>query len=71
LDRLPAHIYSHEGTSEVKPCAEVLMTLDTADRIMESGLMPLASMKGQDEVRLLRFQSIAQPLTALVGRWTR
>lgn len=71
LDRLPAHIYPHEGTSEVKPCAEALMTLDTADRIMESGLMPLASMKGQDEVRLLRFQSIAQPLTALVGRWTR
>jgi len=71
LDRLPAHIYSHEGSSEVKPCAEALMTLDTADRIMESGLMPLASMKGQDEVRLLRFQSIAQPLTALVGRWTR
>jgi type VI secretion system protein ImpC len=71
LDRLPAHIYPHEGTSEVKPCAEALMTLDTADRIMESGLMPLASMKGQDVVRLLRFQSIAQPLTALVGRWTR
>jgi len=71
LGRLPAHIYPHEGSSEVKPCAEALMTLDTADRIMESGLMPLASMKGQDEVRLLRFQSIAQPLTALVGRWTR
>ena len=71
LGRLPAHIYPHEGSSELKPCAEALMTLDTADRIMESGLMPLASMKGQDEVRLLRFQSIAQPLTALVGRWTR
>ena len=71
LGRLPAHIYPHEGSSEVKPCAEALMTLDTADRIIESGLMPLASVKGQDEVRLLRFQSIAQPLTALVGRWTR
>ena len=71
LGRLPAHIYPHEGSSELKPCAEALMTLDTADRIIESGLMPLASVKGQDEVRLLRFQSIAQPLTALVGRWTR
>jgi type VI secretion system protein ImpC len=71
LDRLPAHIYQHDGDSEVKPCAEALMTVDTADRIMESGLMPLASMKGQDQVRLLRFQSIAQPLKALTGRWTR
>jgi type VI secretion system protein ImpC len=71
LDRLPAHIYQHDGVSEVKPCAEALMTVDTADRIMESGLMPLASMKGQDEVRLLRFQSIAQPPSALAARWTR
>ncbi|MGA9980951.1 MAG: type VI secretion system contractile sheath large subunit [Candidatus Sulfotelmatobacter sp.] len=69
LDRLPVHVYQHDGDSEVKPCAEALMTVDTADQIMESGLMPLASMKGQDEVRLVRFQSIAQPLRALAARW--
>ena len=71
LDRLPVHIYQHDGDSEVKPCAEALMTVDTAERIMEGGFMPLASMKGQDEVRLVRFQSIAQPLRALAGRWVR
>jgi type VI secretion system protein ImpC len=71
LDRLPVHVYRQDGDSEVKPCAEALMTTDTADRIMESGFMPLASMKGQDEVRLVRFQSIAQPLKALAGRWAQ
>ncbi len=71
VDRLPAHIYQHEGASELKPCAEALMTVDTADQIMERGLMPLASIKGKDEVRLVRFQSIAQPLSALAGRWIR
>jgi len=71
VDRLPVHIYQHEGASELKPCAESLMTVDTADRIMESGLMPLASMKGQDGVRLLRFQSIAHPLRSLAARWIR
>jgi type VI secretion system protein ImpC len=71
VDRLPAHIYQHEGASELKPCAEALMTVDTADQIMELGLMPLASIKGKDEVRLVRFQSIAQPLSALAGRWIR
>jgi type VI secretion system protein ImpC len=71
LDRLPVHVYRLDGDSEVKPCAEALMTTHTADRIMESGFMPLASMKGQDEVRLVRFQSIAHPLKALAGRWTR
>lgn len=71
LDRLPVHVYTDDGASEVKPCAEALMTVETAERIMESGFMPLASMKGQDEVRLVRFQSIAEPLRALAGRWGR
>jgi type VI secretion system protein ImpC len=71
LDRLPVHIYQHEGVSEVKPCAEALMTVDTADQIMERGLMPLASIKGKDELRLIRFQSIAQPLRALAASWLR
>jgi type VI secretion system protein ImpC len=71
LDRLPVHIYQRDGASEVKPCAEALMTTDTAERIIESGLMPLASIKGQAEVRLLRFQSIAQPLRALAARWAK
>lgn len=71
LDRLPIHIYERDGVSEVKPCAEALMTADSAERIMESGLMPLASIKSQSEVRLVRFQSIAQPLRALAGRWIR
>jgi len=71
LDRLPVHIYQHDGASEVKPCAEALMTVETANQIMESGLMPLASIKGKDEVRLIRFQSIAQPVRALSARWVR
>ena len=71
LDHLPVHIYQHDGASEVKPCAEALMTVDSANQIMESGLMPLASIKGKDEVRLIRFQSIAQPVRALSARWVR
>lgn len=69
LDRLPLHVYPHDGQSEIKPCAEALMTVNTADRIMESGFMPLASLKGKDEVRVVRFQSIAKPVRALAGRW--
>jgi len=32
--------------------------------------MPLISIKGSDRVRLARFQSIADPATALAGRWS-
>jgi hypothetical protein len=38
--------------------------------LMESGLMPLASLKDQDTVLLVRFQSILDPPKALVGRWS-
>lgn len=71
LDRLPVHVYRFNGDSQMKPCAEALMTTDTAERIMDGGFMPLASMKDQDAVRLVRFQSIAHPLRGLAGRWNR
>jgi type VI secretion system protein ImpC len=66
---LPLHIYLKAGESESKPCAEVLLTEDAVERILEAGLMPLVSFKGRDRVRLVRFQSIADPPRALAGRW--
>jgi type VI secretion system protein ImpC len=66
---LPLHVYLHDGESQLKPCAETLLTTEAADRIMEKGVMALASLKGQDAVRLVRFQSFADPIRALSGRW--
>jgi type VI secretion system protein ImpC len=67
---LPLHVYERDGESEVKPCAEALLTEDAAERILENGIMPVVSLKGRDAVHLVRFQSIAQPLRALAGRWS-
>lgn len=69
IERLPLHVYEHDGESELKPCAEALLTEDAAEQMLENGLMPLASLKGRDVARLVRFQSIAAPLRALSGRW--
>jgi type VI secretion system protein ImpC len=66
---LPLHVYREDGESKVKPCAEVLMTEQGADALLENGIMPLASLREQDTVRLIRFQSIADPAAALAGRW--
>ncbi len=68
---LPLHVYKHDGENELKPCAEALLTEEAAERILESGFMPLVSLKGRDAVRLVRFQSVAEPLRALAGRWGR
>lgn len=67
---LPAHTYHEEGEVKLQPCAEVAFGERTADAILQRGLMPLLSWKDRDLVRLYRFQSIADPMTALAGPWS-
>lgn len=69
IEGLPAHVYTVEGAKELKPCAEVLLTESAAELLIERGFMPLASMKGSDRVRLVRFQSVAKPSAPLAGKW--
>jgi type VI secretion system protein ImpC len=71
LDRLPLHTYTHDGETTLLPCAESLMTDRLAGQLLDCGLMPLASIRHGDTARLVRFQSIASPLTALRGPWDR
>jgi type VI secretion system protein ImpC len=66
---LPIHIYTVDGEPRTTPCAEVLMTQTAAEEMLEKGIMPLASLKDQAVIRLVRFQSFAEPPTALAGRW--
>jgi type VI secretion system protein ImpC len=70
LDGLPLHLVRSGGTTEAQPCAESLMSDRAAARILECGPMALASMKGSDAVRLVRFQSVAEPAAPLAGPWT-
>jgi type VI secretion system protein ImpC len=69
IDGLPAHTYRKDGETQLKPCAEVLLTEDAAETLLHRGFMPLASIKGTDRVRLVRFQSVADPPAPLAGRW--
>ena len=64
---LPVHIFSESGQKKLTPCAEVLLTDRVAENLLTLGVMPLASVRDRDAVRLVRFQSIAQPATALAG----
>lgn len=69
VEGLPLHVFEEAGESGIKPCAEVLMTQRAAEAILSLGVTPLASMKGEDRVRLVQFQSMASPAAALAGRW--
>jgi type VI secretion system protein ImpC len=68
VERLPLHMYEHDGETVYQPCAEVLFTQVGAEQLMDFGLMPLISFKNTDHVKLGRFQSIAD--TGLRGRWS-
>jgi len=69
IEGLPAHVYDLGGEPQLKPCAETLLTEAFAERLLERGLMPLLSLTGRDAVRVMRFQSLADPPAPLAGRW--
>jgi type VI secretion system protein ImpC len=71
ISRLPMHTWKEDGNVELKPCGEVLLTLEAAEKMIELGLMPVLTMKGTDQVRIGMFQSIAKPPTPLQGRWNQ
>jgi len=50
-------------------CAEEYLTERAAEAMLNRGLMPLMSYRNRNAVRLMRFQSIAEPLKTLSGPW--
>lgn len=70
ISGLPLYVHRADGESHLKPCAEALLTEQAAETILDHGIMPLLSVKGSDAIRLIRFQSIAEPMKPLSGRWS-
>lgn len=66
---LPAFTYTEDGEKKMLPCAELLLPERSAEAILGLGLMPIVSFRGRDMARLLRFQSIADPVATLEGPW--
>lgn len=69
IEGLPLHVYKRDGESQIQPCAEVLLTVRAANRIIDRGFMPLLTLKNSDTIRLGMFQSIAG--NRLAGPWNQ
>ena len=67
LDDLPSHIYTEDGEPQAQPCAEHLLSESAAAALAARGFMPLMAWRNRNAVRLLRWQSLADPPTALRG----
>ncbi|WP_295578571.1 type VI secretion system contractile sheath large subunit [uncultured Lamprocystis sp.] len=66
---LPSHIYREDGEPHQQPCAEVAMGESAGTALLGQGLIPLLSYRNRNAVRLLRWQSIADPAQPLRGAW--
>jgi type VI secretion system protein ImpC len=69
LDDLPAAVYDDGEGPSMKPCAETALGEAAAQRILDSGLMPLLASFRRNAVRVAGFQSIADPPRPLAGKW--
>ncbi|MBN1932250.1 MAG: type VI secretion system contractile sheath large subunit [Desulfobacterales bacterium] len=69
IEGLPIHIYRENGQSRLQPCTEVIFSEKAVTAILDRGIMPLVAIGNRDTIRLVRFQSLADPLSPLSGRW--
>jgi len=69
ISGLPAHVYQDGREKALKPSAEVLLTEEAVELLLDRGFIPLISIKDSDRVRVARFQSLAHPAAPLAGPW--
>jgi type VI secretion system protein ImpC len=71
IDDLPAWVYDDDGERHLYPVSGAWMGERTATAMLGYGVMPLLSRRDRPAARLLRWQSVAEPASALAGAWTR
>ena len=69
LGDLPSHVYREDGESHQQACAEAAISESAGEAILLQGTMALLSYRNRNAARLLRWQSIAEPLQPLQGAW--
>jgi type VI secretion system protein ImpC len=65
----PVHTFRRDGEVEMQGCADQVLDDVRLDEVLEAGLMPLTASRGGDDLWLVRWQSVASPLSALSGWW--
>jgi type VI secretion system protein ImpC len=69
LEDLPSLTFEADGEKQLMPCAESWISERTGTAILAHGVMPLLSYRNRNAVRLMRLQSIAEPIQGLRGVW--
>lgn len=67
IENLPLSFYEQDGESKPKPLTEIVLNETDSEKYLQQGIMPLISFRNSDKISLIRFQSIANPLTTIQG----
>jgi predicted component of type VI protein secretion system len=63
---LPAYTFERDGEREMQPCGERSLSESDIHKLLNAGLIPIASRRDRPAVVAIRFQSIADPPAPLV-----
>ena len=66
IDDLPAYTFERDGEREMQPCGERLLSESVIHKLLNAGLIPIASRLDRHAVVAVRFQSISDPPAPLV-----
>jgi type VI secretion system protein ImpC len=66
IDELPAYTYERDGEQHLQACAEYHLSERELQKLLDAGLVPIASRRDRNGVVAIRFQSIAEPPAPLV-----
>ncbi len=69
LDDIPTHCFKLGDRVEQQHCTFPTLAESDVATLIQLGLMPVFSFRGQELVRIARQQSLAQTPTPLQGRW--
>ena len=71
IENLPLYTYQQGGETKTTPCAEIVLTENSLEIILEQGLIPLISFRNSDKVKIEKISAVALPITNLEGRWNK
>jgi type VI secretion system protein ImpC len=69
LDGVPMYLYKQDGEARQLPCAEAWLGERAAEAMLDSGVLPLLSIKNRDAVVLFDLRSLANGNEPLAGPW--
>ena len=66
IGEMPAYTFTHDGESHLQPCSERPLSEAQLQKLLDAGLIPIASRRDRPTVVAIRFQSVAHPPAPLV-----